>query len=206
MPKMTEDVAKKAAGFHDEFNQSLQQIRANKDLTPEGRQRQIANSFVRAKRQLDGLREDFSSGQATTAKVLAKDIFGTVSVAGADAISLRDAADRASQLSDPGEAVGVMQMAEDNGDEVLARAVAQHAYRSGKQAMFGDGAWSSVLHGYLDSRPEVAAKLEEIENAQTNDLETNFRNEAHFVLMQPVEISRFSESAVTSMATDGVPA
>jgi len=206
MPKMTDAVRQKAEGFHADLNASLKAIRENADLTREGRQRQIAASYLRAKQGLDQLRQEFMDGAVHDAKIHSKDIFGAACAIGADAISVRDAADRASRLTDADEALGLLQMADENGDEVLARAVAQQSYRAAKQATFGDEGWTSVLGEYLGSRPEVAAKLSELESAQANDLETNFRNEGVFFLGPPSEISQFSESALAGIATQEVSA
>lgn len=206
MPKMTDSVRQKAEGIHAELSASVAAIRANQDLNHDGRQRQIAASYVRAKRELDQLRQEFMRGADASAKVLSKDIFGAAVTVGADAISARDAADRASRLADAQEALDLLRMAEENGDDVLARAVAQRSHREARHAPFGNEGWSEVLAGYLEHRPAVADRMAELERAQAEDLETNFRNEGHFFVVPPTEISQFSESALAAMSTSEVPA
>lgn len=201
MPQMTDSVRKKSEAIHAAMNAELCAARENKDLTPEGRQRQIAAAYLRAKQGLDALRRDFAQAGATTSKVLSRDIFGAASTAGVDAISVRDAADRAARLGDPQEALSLLQMADENGDEVLARAVAQQSYRHTKAAAFGDEEWSTVLAEYLGSRPEVAEKVARLEEAQAADLETNFRNEGYFFLVPPSEVSRLSDSAMAALTS-----
>ncbi len=80
------------------------------------------------------------------------------------AISARDAHDRAGRLTRPQEAASLLHRAEHNGDQVLARAIAQHAVDQSRGAMTREieRAWDEVLGAFVEARPHLQNVVEEL--------------------------------------------
>lgn len=205
MPAITEDAAKQAAKIHSTMQQAVDEIRGNADLTDEGRTRQLATVYAKAREAMHTLRQEFEAERATTAKQLNREVFGYSADAGVDLMLVRDAADRVSRVTEPDEAVRLLEMAEDTGDEVLARAVAQHAHRN-NVGLLG-AAWGQVLGAYLEERPDMANRLEQLEGTQGGNFAAGVGNdpEAHFYLAAPTELERMPASAVDRYAVEAEP-
>lgn len=71
------------------------------------------------------LQETHEAHNRLTKRSLTRELFGATSVSGSDAISMRDALDRADSLNSPGQALELLDRAERSGDRHLAQAVAQ---------------------------------------------------------------------------------
>ncbi len=117
---------------------------------------------------------------------LERRVFGPPGVP--DILSVRDAADRAAQIKKPDEARELLHRAEQNRDEVLARAVAQHALDRGRQAILKTDvdAWDSVLGSFYDSRPHLSQVLQEqaeLERLQQPEVLSPFS------IMRPFEVT-----------------
>ncbi|MDP9822778.1 hypothetical protein [Nocardioides massiliensis] len=81
-------------------------------------------------------------------------LFGTFATAnGADIISQRDAADRASRLATQAEAARLLAQAQSTDDLVLAKAVARHCFEQ---------QWASVLDEWVGGDAAVQADLIEL--------------------------------------------
>ena len=191
MPDISQATADKAATIQARFNSQVTSIRDDRGLTPEGKQRSLAQAYLRADEEMTKLRESWQGSTSTDSVTLARDIFGAASTAGADAISARDADDRATRLEQPNEALELLIRSEENGDGVLARAIAQHAYRNYNQQ--GDilgRHWATVLDKYLETRPDVAEKLEKLSAARRDSVTNNLRAGMVFSLHKPRELDR----------------
>ncbi len=73
-----------------------------------------------------------------------------------EAISTRDAQDRAALIKGPQDAAALLERAEQNGDQVLARAIARHAVEQSRVGLQGEQ-WGAVLASFVDARPSVSA-------------------------------------------------
>jgi hypothetical protein len=91
MPEISDAVAAKAAAIQNRFNSTVTAVRADRDLTPEGKTKRLAVAYQEADTAMTKVREDWQRSNATTASTLGKDIFGAASTLGVDAISARDA-------------------------------------------------------------------------------------------------------------------
>lgn len=198
MPEITEAVAAKASEIQAQLSTVSQNVRTNGELTSAGRERALAIAYMAAKDAMDTLVETWQGTSETTASQLAKDLFGAIDARGADAISLRDAGDRAAQLETPEAALILLARANNTGDEVLARAIAEHAW-SQRSTFFG-GPWRAVVDAYAVERNEVATKLEELNAASANDVRINLAAGFIFSLPKPVELERHSDYAIQLLA------
>ena len=195
MPEISQATADKAAAIQREFNSSVTAFREDRGLTPEGKRQRMAAAYLRAEEAMNKLRSSWREGAQASAQVLNRDIFGAASTAGVDAISARDADDRAAQLQTADEALPLLSRAEENGDKVLARAIAQRAYRERGNPF---GGWGLVLEAYTENRPDVARKLSELEAARRDTFQTNFTAGIVFSLHQPAELNNLHNLAAVA--------
>ncbi|MGY1830145.1 hypothetical protein ACI8AA_06895 [Geodermatophilus sp. SYSU D01180] len=142
-------------------------LRDDRDLTEHARQRRLADAWVTTRRELDALREEEHRRLAARERDLERRLFGLNSAGGdtaSQAISARDAQDRAARITSPAEAAELLERAERNADSTLARAIAHHALQQSRASAFREQvqAWDAVLGSFLDARPHVAPVVEEL--------------------------------------------
>ncbi|HEY3530391.1 MAG TPA: hypothetical protein VGK78_14690 [Nocardioides sp.] len=202
MPAIPEDVQAKAGKIQDDFNTTVRAIRSNGDLTQEARLRRLAQAQAEAQRAMEDVKASWLGTSTDTAETLTKRIFGSSGMAGADAISARDAADRASRVETAGEAASLLEMAENNGDEVLARAVAMHAFGMRHDILSGD--WGSIVDAYASTRPDVAEQIVELANVQRDTVMTNVAAAFVFSIHTPPELDSLTGTQVRALV-DGAP-
>ena len=198
MPDMTPQVAEQAAAIHAAMNADMQAARNNPDLSLEGRRNQIARVYGEAKRDMDALQAKWASNSTTTAVSLTQQLFGATSTSGADAISARDADDRAAQIETGAQALALLERAENNGDGVLARALAQRAF-SERGNFFGSD-WDPVLERYLSTRPGVAKKMEDLAAAARASIASGIQSAGVFFIVEPTEILGMSPTTIRAAA------
>jgi hypothetical protein len=122
----------KAERIKNRVAKEIERIEAQRNLTAAGRQARLARAVVKAQDELTELRTAESQRVIGRRDELIRELFGNVSTTDSRIISIRDAQDRASRVTDAEEAARLMNLAEQNGDTVLLRALAQEcAGRSG---------------------------------------------------------------------------
>jgi hypothetical protein len=182
---MSENHADKAERIRASAARQYETIRAREDLTDEAKAERIAEVYRETKHSVAQAREDAGVYRETRARQLARDLFGHRGMAGADAISARDAADRVAGIDSPSEAQRVLDTAVQNGDTTLAKAVGRIAFdRAQGGEVFGQG-WSTVLNNFASSQSKyVAEKLDELQTlSQPASMEEGF----NYVLSAPPE-------------------
>jgi len=105
------------------------------------------------------------------------------------AMSFRDAQQRAAQLTTSTEAQALLDLADQSGDELLARAV-------GNQALSGLG-MDDVATTYLAARPRQAQAAE---NLRALTRMGSIADILEFVLPRPPELSQVSDNQLTALA------
>jgi len=150
MPQLTTDTTEKANAIGMRFNSDVTRIRESSDLTAEAKQRHIAERYDKARAEMTELRSGWEKKAADREKALTRDLFGSSTAVGSDAISFRDAADRATQLDRPSDALAMLRPAGNTGDTVLARAVAQHAFEQLSNPL-GGHLWQKVVATYAEN-------------------------------------------------------
>lgn len=192
MARMTQTVRDEATAIHDQRDRAVNAAMNDPNLSSQGVRVRAARAQLAAQQAMDGLRATFEGGAALTGADLARRLFGSDSVSGADAVSVRDAADRASQLNDPDDAMRLLQTAQMTGDAVLAKAVARQAFAqaSGPMALFGGG-WAEVLDNYAMATPGFAEQLQAYRNSISNSLQDSLDSMV-FLLPMPSIISDLS--------------
>jgi hypothetical protein len=124
-----DEVAEQAAGIQENYNSQVTKIKADRDLSDEGKVKLLAKAYVQTADTMAELQQSYEAREAKETEDRNRALFGADSVRGADAVLLRDASDRAAQLGSGHEALAALQRAELTGDEVLVRAIAAHAHQ-----------------------------------------------------------------------------
>ena len=171
-------------------------IRSRAELTADAISAQMASVYVDAKARLDSLAASASDQAAITQDTAMRQAFGSSASDPASVVSARDASDRAAQLDLDGwpAAMALLDQADMNRDEALARAVAARAYTLG---VSGDGTWGSVLDRFVATRPAAARALNALANLQVRPTITSI---LAFVMAKPSELSALSEWQIAAKA------
>jgi hypothetical protein len=204
MPTMTQEQIAAAAQIRAGLEAAVNRARADDTLSTVGRQRHIARAYKAAETEMAGIRINHAGGAAVTAEHLQRELFGADQVAGTDAISVRDAEDRAAQLQSGGEALALLRRAERNNDQVLARAVAAKAFEAA-QDFIGGAAWSPVIDAYTETRPDIAGKLQQLVDTQRNGVSDAINSAGWTWLGKPDELARVSEGQLEALTVDDNP-
>jgi hypothetical protein len=170
---------------------TLADLRARRDLSPEGLQRQISRAYLEAKAAMKALADSAKQQRDDTADALARRLFGTSNSDPAAVLSTRDAWDRATRLASPADAAALAQLADQSSDHTLLRAVAQRAYAQlTNPGVMGDARtqWRGLLNEWAERSGNVAelAELDDVQSARDNLFE--------YTLARPTELDRISGS------------
>ncbi|GAA3617381.1 hypothetical protein ACG5V6_14970 [Streptomyces chitinivorans] len=135
------------------YKQGLRQIRGQRNTHPERKRVEIAELYATTRAALRKVQADQIKTDRETFAKLERKLFGydleratATDRATLDA-TIRDATDRAAGLRKPEDAARALHQAEQNGDTILARAIAQRAHERD---------WNDVLDAYLSTRPTAA--------------------------------------------------
>lgn len=184
---------------------TIADARANGDLTAAARARTIRDLHAEQINKLNALREAEQKRLGAEHEKLRRHVFSAARVPfGAlpsEAISVRDANDRAQRCRTPQEAADLLGQAEMSGDKTLAAAVAQYAEQRGGQPGTVPGqadAWNGVVREFLAARPQLQDTVEQL--ADIEDLLTPPENRLldPFNTLAPPEARRasFGEGSV----------
>ncbi len=183
------------------------EIKSRRDLSDEGRARQLAKALVTARDEMTKLkRKDAERTNRRRADLQQRHFGNSKSWDSATVISFRDALDRADRLKSPDEAAALLERAIMTGDEVLSRAVAQRAMGRITLKGMGDG-WSKVVDRWLEGQPsgtvEDIQELADIEHDSTN-VKSRFVQSMSYSLPTPVELNGKNIDRMAYEA-DGLP-
>jgi len=179
------------------INRQVQRIRDQRGITPEASQALMAAAYLKGKAQLDGMNTNNPAQIAAQVAAVKRKAFGIDDLlAGASqadratmAMSFRDAQQRAAQTTSSSEAQTLLDVANQSGDELLARAVGNHALSS---MDMGD-----VTEAYLAAHPTQAEALDELQQLQQPaSAATMFE----FVAPKPPELSSMSDGQIVAYA------
>lgn len=145
---------KQAMDIKKESRQRYESIRNDPTLSPEGQRRELAKVWWRTKQQLTQLEGSELNERKRRRESLRKELFGSSTpLAGADVISVRDAADRTSRIGSQDEAMRLLDSARTSGDTVLAQAIARRAFSQ---------QWVGALEHWADGDAQVEGKVNEL--------------------------------------------
>lgn len=202
MPILPQDKQEAAEKIRTNLDRKVEAARGDVRLSPLGRQQRVAAAYSDAARQMGAISDAFNSGVVQTSSNLQRQLFGSNGpVSGSDAISIRDAQDRAAQLQSGDEALALLARAERSGDDHLARAVAARAFE-GATSSIGGADWGRVVDAYTTSRPEVGNKMQELAAAQSHNLNDAVFNAGLTWLGKPDELSKMGDSQIEDLSAE----
>jgi hypothetical protein len=204
MPFTADDVMDKANAIRTAAEQDATRIGNNGDLTRLARQQRLAKSHLAARAQMDTLKQTATADTTSRVADLKRKLFGVGDLPGdaaTNAISSRDALDRVNGVTDPMDALKILDRANSIGDEVLARAVACHAFEMFEQLDLNiGGGWVGVLQSYVNGRPDsIGNAVQEL-----LDLSTRTFNSVDlwgFSLPTPLDLAGLSDPALQQLAS-----
>lgn len=154
-----EGYVNKATEIRDTFIRGVMSTRSDSSLSAEGKYTQIKDLYERSTAELE------QNGRAATEDIrnrvlkLQRTLFGADVSTSHDAISFRDATDRAQAITTEAEATASMESANLSGDTVLQSALLKRAYDA--QAINGNP-WTNVIDAYRTARPDNADATQEL--------------------------------------------
>ncbi len=180
--------------FQARYAQDVKDIRADSHLSGEGKRRALAQAYLRTREELQQLQKKESEAVAKRRRELERSLFGLSAGRGdAAMLSLRDAQQRAAGLKAPAQALTLLATAERSGDDILARAVAAHAW---------DRGWTRVLDAYAAERPGVLEKFHELDSLDGGQgVDSRLVTEMAFRLPVPPDLrGAHTEAALRELA------
>lgn len=151
--------AKDASTIGDSYLRQLKEIRADDTLSDEGKRAQIENLYNATKARLEEHLKSTKGDRDARVTALQRRLFGTVGMTSHDAISYRDATDRASAVATEDEAVSMMKSAIVSDDKILQGTLLKRAYDA--KDLTGMP-WMNVINTYEAAHPTDADALQEL--------------------------------------------
>ena len=196
------DAKARAETIRQNAETRYEQIRSRGDLSDAAITANLARVYLDAQTKMDTLSTNSTNARAAQLRALTTTAFGIDDIAGtnpvdraAASVSYRDAQDRAAAIDTPTAAAHLLTRADASGDELLARALAQHAY---------DHNWSEVLDNYLATRPKTATALTELVQLQNRPVAAS--HVFAFMLPRPAELATHAPYELSTLAASTMPA
>jgi len=190
----------------DAYNAKLKRIQNNRVYSDHAKQVMAAKAYKEAQDALDQLRDNTIAQLRTRRADLQRRMFGYADSNDPNALlARRNATDRANQLDDPRTAADELRHALDQGDSILARAIAKRA---------ADYGWGDVLDAYADTRPDFRRLAEEYNTTPDPDDKhwavTHAFNHvapppASLITLQAHEIDRLAQQDLDGPASGTTP-
>ncbi|WP_432457943.1 hypothetical protein [Cellulomonas iranensis] len=173
------------------YQRNIAAIRADSNLSDEGKVSEMAAAYTSAAETLRGLQSQEQASDSARRTSLMREVFGIQGTPDPSAaISYRDAQDRAASLVNERDAVRLIEQADLSGDEHLARAAARSAYENG---------WGDALTAFAASRPQLASKLQELRELQPS-IDRILGAGWSFAIVKPTELERYSDVTIARLA------
>lgn len=144
-----ESIRNEATLEQGSFSRRRAQIQNDPALSPEGREQAITDHQDTSKLKLKELRDKEITTLTEHKNALERSLFGATYMTSADAISYRDALDRANALSNSEDALKRYQQAVLSNDETLKRAIAQRAVQDG---------WNNIIDTHFTDAAQNKAE------------------------------------------------
>jgi hypothetical protein len=146
--------AKEAEDRKAFFNERITDIRADKNLSQQGKTTLISELYTELTGHLKTLQAEEKAAREAKVDGLRRTLFGLSGSTDANtAISYRDAQDRAASLENEDAALTRLEQARLSNDDVLTQAIVAHAVSS---------RWTQVINTWAELNPTKAPKLEEL--------------------------------------------
>jgi hypothetical protein len=198
---------REAAAQINAFRSALDAIRMDRNLSGEGKRREIAIAYVSTKTRLANLAKQEQSTTSVNRDELQRQLFadGLNSQDPAAVVSRRDALDRADRIETVSQAEQMLDRANTTQDSALASAIARTAAARLSNA---EPAWADVLRTYAASRPAAAQALAQLAQLDRDRAADRIASQAAYGLSRPTELAGESEASIAVIAAqpDSAPA
>jgi len=178
-----------------ERDRALARIRGRRDLTQQAKQVSVARVHQDAERKMAALLEENQASYQRQRAMLERKLFGGDDSTGYNALSARDAREKAAAITDPREAFAAFQRAQRAGDVDMVKAIASHAADHSQVKIFGD-AWQPIVAAYAETSPGKADTYKQLAELQ----QPNSGGDWSYALDTPSELGRLSAAQVLKLA------
>lgn len=199
---------KQAAQIRKSLDSQIAALRAQKNLTREGRAARMAKAIEDTKAKLAALRDAEKQGRTDQAEKLQRQLFGNRNVDNARIASIRDARDRAAQLDkNPDQAAAAMTRADRDGDHILVKAYAEEAARRSRDPLNKGQAWGSLFAQWADNQiggSDAVAELQAIGHELSDPGQRLVRESAFGIGVLPEEIRGVGDMKALAAQADQI--
>lgn len=177
------------------FQRNLDNIRGRQDLTPQAREVAIARAYRTIRDGLAAARQADIEKYQRQRSFLERRLFGGDDSTGYNALSARDAREKAAAYTDPGEAAAAFQRAQRAGDTDLAKALAAHAADLASAPIVG-AAWQPIVQQYAEGNERRTNTYKELSELADPSAGLDFT----YVLDKPRELGRYHDQQIDQVA------
>jgi hypothetical protein len=185
-----------AADIRAARDRQLANIRGRRDLSDQARQVAVARAQRTAEQNMAALLEQEMASYHRQRSYLERKLFGGDDNTGYNAMSARDAREKAAKVTDPREAAEAFQRAQRAGDTDMVKALAARAADLASTPLVGQ-AWQPIVSAYADTSPSKADTYKELSEMQ----QPNTGGDWTYALDQPRELGRLSATQVDQLAS-----
>ncbi len=189
----------KAARNKIRLDKEVEHLRTQKNLDHPGRRARIAAAFRSTTVQNSQLLATERDRLSERADQIIREKLGHIKPGDSRIISIRDAADRASQVTTPKDTAKLMNLAEHNGDDVLLTALARECAQR-RNPLEPD--WWGLFATWMEQKPDGADTLRELATLQVEENDSGHRiiRENAFGVPRPAELAGLSNSQIEALA------
>jgi hypothetical protein len=184
-----------AADIRAARDRQLANIRGRRDLSDQARQVAVARAQRTAEQNMAALLEEQTASYHRQRSYLERKLFGGDDNTGYNAMSARDAREKAAKVTDPREAIEAFQRAQRAGDTDMVKALAARAADLASAPLVG-APWQPIVAAYADTSPSKADTYKELSEMQ----QPNTGGDWTYALDQPRELGRLSAAQVDQLA------
>jgi hypothetical protein len=182
--------------IREAFQRKTEKIRARQDLTPQAKQVALARAHKAAAEQIAAVHDTDRQQYQERRAQLEKRLFGQREVSGTDALSARDARERAARFTHADEALKAYQRAQRDGDRDMMRALGNWAADQAAMPTIGE-AWLPLVEQHAANTPGYAETFNELHSLR----EPGTWGDATYVAPAvPSELGRLTPQQVASLA------
>lgn len=176
--------AEKAQQARGTYNAIVENIRADRALSQEGKDEQVAQAYQRFSSDLQALEADEKAAEAREMDSLKMSLFGLYGEPDTNTlISYRDAEDRVANISSEDQALERLERAHLSKDKILTQAIVSRATSAG---------WHQVLNAWAEQNPSKNKDLQRLYDIQSkkDDLASIMGHAMTYSTTEPPEVSR----------------
>jgi hypothetical protein len=183
--------AEQADQLRKQYNARLEALRNRRDLSDDGKRRQIAKLKVETSDAMRKLTKQNNEATEQRKRRLLDHVFGNTAVLPSQVVAQRDALDRAAKIKTAKEAADALELARFNGDHQLAKAIAMRSYDNALGHPAVSGEWAAVINRWAENEPasvdEALTELSEIHGEQQSHT-ARMTQSMRFSVSEPTEL------------------